>query len=508
MAVLNTITLDLRQSPRNIIVAEATTELVVQDLHDTVQDAMEEPANGTHPILIKTTGKQELLGGDKVGLTGSIQNGQVVFFADRTTVQAGTVTTADVSGVTLTDTAATFITNSVAAGSWVVNRSDGSCGTVKRVVSETQLLLFRQLGSSGTNNQWNLGDVFSIWGVSAKTLGGGNPVAVDSNGDSINPLLPSCLVLAQLTAASNATQQELLDIQFSSFRGAVSVDTANTTGRAGSGVDFPAGTERQPCLLLSDAALIEAARGLFAIRVFGDLDIDSGSHVNIVFEGDSPTKTTITIRPLANTLNCEFLNATVTGTLDGGSTITACHITTLSVVEGNVIDCSLESGLITLSGVGQANFINCQSGLAGSVTPVLDLGGSGSALTFRNYSGGIELRNKTGADALSMDMSSGKIVLHSTISNGTLKLRGQAELVDNSTGTAIVLSEHLLDVTEISLIRKMHTNRLEAIPGNPGSLVLYDDDGTAVLKTWLLRDHESAAVVGVAGSPALRAAAT
>jgi hypothetical protein len=60
----------------------------------------------------------------------------------------------------------------------------------------------------------------------------------------------------------------------------------------------------------------------------------------------------------------------------------------------------------------------------------------------------------------------------------------------------------------LDLIRKVHTNRLEAAPGDPGTLVLYDDDGATPIKTWNLRDYLGAAVVGVDGQPALRGASS
>lgn len=56
----------------------------------------------------------------------------------------------------------------------------------------------------------------------------------------------------------------------------------------------------------------------------------------------------------------------------------------------------------------------------------------------------------------------------------------------------------------LDLLRKVHTNRLDAVPGDPGTLTLYDDDGTTPLKIWELRDHQDDGVVGVYGAPAKR----
>jgi len=62
--------------------------------------------------------------------------------------------------------------------------------------------------------------------------------------------------------------------------------------------------------------------------------------------------------------------------------------------------------------------------------------------------------------------------------------------------------------TDLSLIRKSITNRMEEFPGNPGHLILFDDDGFTQLKNWELRDATGGGVVATVGSPAKRAAST
>jgi hypothetical protein len=51
----------------------------------------------------------------------------------------------------------------------------------------------------------------------------------------------------------------------------------------------------------------------------------------------------------------------------------------------------------------------------------------------RNYNGGIKIINKTGAEAISIDLNSGQIVLSSTtVTNGTIVVRGVGKLIDES----------------------------------------------------------------------------
>lgn len=54
------------------------------------------------------------------------------------------------------------------------------------------------------------------------------------------------------------------------------------------------------------------------------------------------------------------------------------------------------------------------------------------------------------------------------------------------------------------LIARIARNRLEESPGNPGVLVLYDDDNATPLLTWQVRDFVGGATVGAPGVPARR----
>ena len=60
----------------------------------------------------------------------------------------------------------------------------------------------------------------------------------------------------------------------------------------------------------------------------------------------------------------------------------------------------------------------------------------------------------------------------------------------------------------MALLGKLQRNRLEEAPGNPGTLVLYDDDDVTPILTWQLRDGLGGAVVSSPGSPARRTKAT
>lgn len=57
---------------------------------------------------------------------------------------------------------------------------------------------------------------------------------------------------------------------------------------------------------------------------------------------------------------------------------------------------------------------------------------------------------------------------------------------------------------DIEVLRKALTNRLEEYPGNPGHLILFDDDGLTPIKTWELRDAAGGPIVSTVGAPSRR----
>jgi len=100
------------------------------------------------------------------------------------------------------------------------------------------------------------------------------------------------------------------------------------------------------------------------------------------------------------------------------------------------------------------------------------------------------------------------------VQNGVgLVVQNSAGLLNNNADLALAVMQALLPSgrsleDSIDLIRKVHTNRLEAAPGNPGVLTLFDDDDATPILTMNIRDYLAGAVVGTIGSPALRAKST
>ena len=228
-------------------------------------------------------------------------------------------------------------------------------------------------------------------------------------------------------------------IEYSSFGGGVTIDVVNGTDSS----IFPAGTPIQPCKTLTNVQDIFGSRGFNKVLVIGDLTLPSGVDFDdTIFEGESPSKTTITITEHADVVNSEFYEATVQGTLDGDNVLKQCELLNISYVEGLVQNCILNA-TITLSGSSRAFILDCWSGVASSGIPTIDLGGTGSDLAIRNYTGDLRIGNKTGNEEVFIDMSSGQICICDTVASGVITMRGVAKWTNEKTyaGGATINSE-------------------------------------------------------------------
>jgi hypothetical protein len=204
------------------------------------------------------------------------------------------------------------------------------------------------------------------------------------------------------------------------------------------------------------------------------LTLDTGDNfTGYIFQASSPNLVTLTINPGASVINCEFNEATVTGTLDGGSSINDGVVDSLNFVDGKIIRCGIDN-TITLSGISQADFINCHSAVAGGSTPTIDLDGGGSDLTLRGYSGGIKLQNLTSAQNISIDLLSGQIVLDATLTAGNIFCRGVGKLTDNSAGATV--SQELVNGLDIAVIEAIIRNKTITDPVT-GVMTVYAEDG-------------------------------
>lgn len=270
---------------------------------------------------------------------------------------------------------------------------------------------------------------------------GGNLVRYDTTTSLFTRALDPSAPAVYVTASSSATLQEQAQIEYGSFLGRVTIDAVN--GYAGT--EFPIGTPQEPVNNLADAITIAQARGFDVLYIVGDFTIGATDNVDgYIIEGIFPSFASITIVSGASTEGTLFRSCTVSGTLDGDASIRDCSVCDLEYVEGNVCGCCL-AGTITLAGSTPTRIHDCWDGLPGETNlPVINMGGSGRSLTVAGYHGDLYITNKTGSDDLSIDISVGHVELDSTITAGSITVKGIGTLVDNTGGTATVDSTALL----------------------------------------------------------------
>jgi len=245
---------------------------------------------------------------------------------------------------------------------------------------------------------------------------------------------------------SNLIQTSLInqpEIEYSSYQNSV---TVNISGSAGT--EFPIGTPVSPVNNISDAISIAETRGFSTINFTSNFTLTSGDVLtDYELVGQDIIRTRLTIETEALVLNTIVKDCFVEGILDGGTVLRNCRIGELSYVNGYIFDSSLEN-VITLGGGANATIIDCYRGDRFPIgdPPTINMGGGGQQLGLRRYGGGVKIMNMTGSDGhASIDLTSGKVVIDSTVTNGEVIVRGVGMLFDNSTESASVDSSGFMN---------------------------------------------------------------
>jgi hypothetical protein len=236
----------------------------------------------------------------------------------------------------------------------------------------------------------------------------------------------------------------LAAIEFMSFSNMVTVDTINGI----SGTTYPAGNTQYPSDNNLDAYDIALNRNINHMHF---------KHVNtitaplalagFILSGDSPVTTSLHLDSAAIVDNCEIVNLTVSGVLDGGTILRECNVNGVQYFNGAIKNCGITALPVVLGGTANGAFINCYSVVpGGNARPQIDFNHEQTGLAIRDWHGGIELVNKTVPEGdVSIDMSSGIIYIRSSCTAGEITVRGLGRLVDESGPDCVVKYEGLLD---------------------------------------------------------------
>ena len=431
MAARTDVTINWEVSPRIATVAAPSTEITVQEVHDTMVFFEDSIEGSEHPDLVSSAGKEDLGGGVTVGITSTLQNAQIAFAARVTPDESGTATS--IGTTTLVDTAATFETNGILPGAMLINYTDGSISTVVSVTNETTLV--HQALQGGAANDWTIGDSYTVTNEIQCNISGGNLVAVDDVGAALDPIFPTVGTQVVRTSSSSATLQQLSEIQHASFGGHVNIDAAN--GAAGTA--YPLGSETDPVDNLADALTIDAERGFGKLGVSGAITIGATDNIdNFIVEGDGVTfnikRTDITLASGCSTSNTTFLHCYVTGTQGGETRYEGCILENLLNSHCSYHRC----GFIGSIGMPAGGFdthtkdvVNC---FTGRTAITWDLNGTNMDLRFVNFSGDITFTNGTGATCnVYLNMSGGNVTIDASCTAGNFFVTGNCIVMNNST---------------------------------------------------------------------------
>jgi len=243
---------------------------------------------------------------------------------------------------------------------------------------------------------------------------------------------------------SDSTLAQMAEIEQSMYLGMVSLDTNPGEGTAGT--SYPIGTPGTPVSNCEDAMIILQARNLKTVHLHGELLIDHDMSEYTVI-GDAPDDALVTVTIDGNVTHTTFKGLTLTGDFGNQRVhITECvleDITGLSTVARG----STLKGILYIGGTADTSFITCYDGTnPGSVE--VNLGGTGRKVEFRDYFGGLKLSNKTGTEECTVNFSAGRLVIASTVTGGSIVVRGVGEISSNL-GTATVNDSGLVNIPAI-----------------------------------------------------------
>lgn len=297
------------------------------------------------------------------------------------------------------------------------------------------------------------------------------------------------------------------------YAGSVTIDSINGTA----GTTYPTGTAAQPVSNLADALTIAANEGLYVLEVLGNLTIDadiSGLKILPVTAGGL-----LTFAPGNVASGCYISHMFLAGAINAPQPFFG---ETVGMMEGltgvhGTFDTVVINGAITFG--GDVSIFNASSGVPGAGTASISANNiDGIQIDFRKYAGGITLKDFTGVSSnISIDIIPGRLVIDSTVTGGTVKVRGLGEpIVNNGTPTVLdddgfnpaieyLQSDILTAAVEARLARKLiDADEVLSEAGSSNWQLVDADDGVTVLRTRTVRDKSNNVIQIPDGAPARR----
>lgn len=344
----------------------------------------------------------------------------------------------------------------------------------------------RSVGGDPISQTQNLGATFFLingWRirpdeVDHNLLITGNLFTDPAGESTVIPTLGTFTVVVT-NFVSNLIDSSVARLDLAQLLNAVYVDESNGTP----GTEEGKGTPTNPVDNITDAFTIANDQNLRAFNMRGSFTLDR-SITDWTFEGiGDEIGSALDINGFDVDL-CNFKNITISGTMTGRIQANKCALGILVGLDGTFRECQLLSSIDT-DDDAEISFINCSSRIPGVLTPVIDVG-SNNEINFRSHSGDLKLENVNTGTTISVDLDPGHLIIDSTCDGGTILVRGTGNLTDNNTGTTVI-SEGLIQGSDVKLTRQLLANRLETDPVT-GILTIYDDDDNVLLTAQLYED--------------------
>ena len=218
--------------------------------------------------------------------------------------------------------------------------------------------------------------------------------------------------------------------------GAVWLDSDSGNSGQVAGED---GTVRNSVNQIADALAIAAAINSLRIRIAPDSSVTLASAVSNHELIGSAWTLNLGGQAIANAL---ISGAIVAGTAISGGTFDGCSIGNVTIDPSSLINCAL-TGTLTVPNAGEYALIDCYDGASGSADPVIDFASQTDSVTCRilNYHGNIEIRNLgfgSVSDILEIT-GKGRILMDATCIQGSVRISGDWEIVDSSSGVTVTV---------------------------------------------------------------------
>lgn len=278
---------------------------------------------------------------------------------------------------------------------------------------------------------------------------------------------------------SNLVDSSVARLDLAQLLQAVYIDTSR--GVAGTGDDV--GIPTNPVNNFPDALTIANNQNLIRFELTGVIDFAGSTDLTgFGFVGSSPIASQVVVNN-ETIEGSEFILLAVTGgPFTGRASFRECWLAaagSLTNFDGVAVDCGL-NGLIQLDSAATQPIVfkDCISTVAGTGKPQLDCNGTSADIQFRRYTGGLLVTNFNAGGNMSIDMTSGSVEIASSCTSGTIVVRGDCDVTDNSGPGCNVI---VRDDSSIEVIRRMTYNRV-VFDANTNIATIYEEDESTVWK--------------------------